>query len=156
MNTGTQFVTAANTLIHSTVATPTEGAMVVAVGDIITATGVIEGVDGRRYIVTSETGEAVSLVEDGGSAVQAVFLAPAPPVPAVEPPVVEPLVETVADEPVEDAEPEAEEPEEEEAGPPVHAASKAEWVEYVVANFELTQEAAEAMTKAELIAQYGD
>jgi hypothetical protein len=52
--------------------------------------------------------------------------------------------------------------EEKEAGaedddaPPAHSATKAEWVDYVVANFEVERDEIEAMTKAEIIDTYGD
>lgn len=47
------------------------------------------------------------------------------------------------------------EPREEATEAPPQSASKAEWVAYVVANYEITTEAAEALTKADLIETYG-
>lgn len=41
-------------------------------------------------------------------------------------------------------------------GPPAKSALKAEWVDYVVANYEITREDAEAMTKDELVSTYGE
>lgn len=41
------------------------------------------------------------------------------------------------------------------ADPPAQSAPKADWVAWAVAAFGLTQEEAEALTKADLIARYG-
>lgn len=57
---------------------------------------------------------------------------------------------TTPQDPVEDT---AAEPE---PGPPSASALKSEWVDYVVANYEITRESAEGMTKAELVATYGE
>jgi hypothetical protein len=39
---------------------------------------------------------------------------------------------------------------------PAKSASKADWVDFVVANYELTEDEANAKTKDELVAEYGD
>lgn len=49
-----------------------------------------------------------------------------------------------------------EEPVDAAMNPPAHSATKIEWVNYVVTNFEISAEDAEALTKAQLIETYGD
>lgn len=51
---------------------------------------------------------------------------------------------------------EDEDGEEYEAVPPPKSALKGEWVDYVVANYEIDREAAEVLTKDELISAYGE
>ena len=46
--------------------------------------------------------------------------------------------------------------EDDEVRPPACSASKGEWVDYVVANYDTTQEDAEALTKEQLVETYGE